>query len=66
MGQKTTKPIEHLYVAVEDRLRSMRSLSPIRTGQCLLEGIELVQTVRRGNVRYPTKVIQARCMHPYG
>lgn len=51
----TTKPIERSHVAVKDCLRSMRSLSSIHTGQCLLEGIELAQTVRRGNVRLPDR-----------
>ncbi len=49
----TTKPVERSHVPVKDRIRSMRSLGSVKTGQCLLEGIELAQAVRRGDVRPP-------------
>ena len=47
----TTKPIERSHVPVKDRLRSMRGLGSVETGQRLLEGIELAQAVQRGDVR---------------
>ncbi len=49
----TTKPIERSHVPVKDRLRAMRSLGSVLTGQRLLEGIELAQAVQRGDVRPP-------------
>jgi IS6 family transposase len=49
----TTKPIERSHVPVKDRVRSMRSLGSVETGQRLVEGIELAQAVRRGDVRPP-------------
>ena len=51
----TTKPIERSYVPIKDRLRSMRSLGSVPTGQQLLEGIELAQAVQRGDVRVPNR-----------
>ena len=47
----TTKPIERSHVPIKDRLRSMRGLGSVETGQRLLEGIELAQAVQRGDVR---------------
>ncbi len=49
----TTKPVERSHVPVKDRLRSMRSLGSCCSGQRLLEGVELAQAVRRGDVRPP-------------
>jgi hypothetical protein len=49
----TTKPIERAHVPIKDRLRSMRGLGSVETGQLLLEGIELAQAVQRGDVRPP-------------
>jgi len=49
----TTKPIERSHVPIKDRLRSMRGLGSVETGQRLLEGIELAQAVQRGDVRPP-------------
>ena len=49
----TTKPIERSHVPIKDRLRSMRSLDFIETGQHLLEGAELAQAMRRGDIRPP-------------
>jgi len=49
----TTKPIERSHVFIKDRLRPMRGLGSVGTGQRLLEGIELAQAVRRGDVRPP-------------
>jgi len=49
----TTKPIERSHVPIKDRVRPMRSLGSVPTGQHLLEGIELAQAVQRGDVRLP-------------
>ena len=49
----TTKPIERSHVLVKDRVRPMRSLGSVETGQRLLEGVELTQAVQRGDVRLP-------------
>jgi transposase-like protein len=49
----TTKPVERSHVPIKDRLRSMRSLGSFCSGQRLLEGVELAQAVRRGDVRLP-------------
>ncbi len=49
----TTKPVERSHVPVKDRLRAMRSLGSVPTGQHLLEGIELAQAVQCGDVRVP-------------
>ena len=51
----TTKPIERSHAPVEDRLRPMRSFGSVRSGQRLLEGVELAQAVRRGDVRPPDR-----------
>ncbi len=49
----TTKPVERSHVPIKDRTRPMRGLGSIETGQRLLEGVELAQAVRRGDVRPP-------------
>ncbi len=49
----TTKPIERSHIVIKDRVRPMRSLGSIATGQHLLEGVELAQAVKRGDVRSP-------------
>ena len=49
----TTKPVERSHVPIKDRTRPMRGLSSVATGQRVLEGIELAQAVRRGDVRPP-------------
>ena len=51
----TTKPIERSHVPTKDRTRPMRSLGSIETGQRLLEGIELAQAVRRGDIYPPDR-----------
>ncbi len=51
----TTKPIERSHVPVKDRVRAMRSLGSVLTGQQLLEGIELAQAVQRGDVSLPDR-----------
>ncbi len=51
----TTKPVERAHVPIKDRLRSMRALGSVTTGQHLLEGIELAQAVQRGDVRVPNR-----------
>jgi transposase-like protein len=49
----TTKPIERSHVLVKDRVRPMRSLGSVETGQRLLEGIELAQAVQRADICLP-------------
>ncbi len=51
----TTKPIERSHVPVKDRVRAMRSLGSVPTGQRLLEGVELAQAVQRGDIRLPDR-----------
>ncbi|HSH77345.1 MAG TPA: IS6 family transposase [Herpetosiphonaceae bacterium] len=51
-----TKPIERSHVPTKDRLRPMRGLQSIRTGQRTIEGVELVRAVRRGHVTPPGAV----------
>jgi transposase, IS6 family len=45
---ETTKPIERSHVPVKDRLRPMRGLQSVRTGQCVIEAVEAMQALRRG------------------
>ncbi len=47
---ETTKPVERSHVPIKDRLRPMRGLQSVTTGQRLLEGIEAVQAIRRGDL----------------
>lgn len=49
----TTQRIERSHVAIKDRVRPMRGLGSVLTGQHLLEGIELAQAVKRGDVHLP-------------
>ena len=51
----TAKPIERSHVSVKDRLWSTRSLGSVRTGQRLLEGVELAQAAQRGDVCPPDR-----------
>ncbi len=51
-----TKPIERSHVPTKDRLRPMRGLQSIRTGQRAIEGIELARAVQRGYVIAPDAV----------
>jgi transposase-like protein len=55
----TTKPVERSHVPIQDRVRPMRGLQSIATGQRLLEGVEAAQAVRRGDVHLPS-VLPAR------
>ncbi len=48
-----TTPIERSHVPMKDRLRAMRGLQSIRTGQRVAEGVELARAVRRGHVAAP-------------
>jgi len=48
-----TTPIERSHVPMKDRLRSMRGLQSIRTGQRVAEGVERARAVRRGHVAAP-------------
>ncbi len=49
----TTKPIERSHVPIKDRVRPMRSLGSVTTGQHLLEGVEVAQAVWRGDICPP-------------
>lgn len=49
----TTKPVERSHVPIKDRVRPMRSLGSVETGQHLLEGVEVAQAVWRGDIRPP-------------
>jgi transposase, IS6 family len=51
---ETTKAVERSHVPVKDRLRPMRGLHSLATGQRLLEGIELAHALRRGDIRVGT------------
>jgi len=51
-----TKPIERSHVPTKDRLRPMRGLQSVRTGQRVIEGVELAQAVRRDHVTAPDTV----------
>ena len=48
---QTTKAIERSHLPIKERLRPMRGLHSIATGQRLLEGIEITQAIRRGELR---------------
>jgi transposase-like protein len=52
---ETTKAIERSHVPIKDRLRPMRGLHSIASGQRLLEGIEFAQAIRRGHVLATTE-----------
>ena len=45
---ETTKAIERAHVPIKDRLRPMRGLQSVRTGQCIIETVEAMQALRRG------------------
>ena len=47
---QTTKAIERSHLPIKERLRPMRGLHSIATGQRLLEGIEITQAIRRGEL----------------
>ncbi len=48
-----TKAIERSHLPTKDRLRPMRGLQSIRTGQRAIEGIELMRAVHCGHVSLP-------------
>ena len=48
-----TKPIARSHIPTQDRLRPLRGLQSIRTGQRIVEGIELARAVRWGHVAAP-------------
>jgi IS6 family transposase len=47
---ETTKAVERSHVPIRDRLRPMRGVQSVATGQRLLEGIEVAQAIRRGHI----------------
>jgi IS6 family transposase len=49
----TTKPIERSHAPVKDRLRAMRGLQSVTTGQRVLDAVEVMQAIRRGDWRHP-------------
>ena len=55
---ETTKAVERSHVPVKDRLRPMRGLHSIASGQRLLEGSELAHAIRRGHI--PATTVQGR------
>ena len=50
-GHATTQPIERSHVPVKDRVRPMRGLQSIATGQWLMEGMAVAQAIHRGHMR---------------
>ncbi len=58
-----TKPIERSHVPTKDRLRPMRGLQSIRTGQRIVEGVELARAVQRGDVAEPDAPHAAESPH---
>jgi IS6 family transposase len=48
-----TKTIERSHIPTKDRLRPMRGLQSIRTGQRAIEGVELARSVHRGHIAMP-------------
>jgi len=63
---ETTKAVERSHVPVKDRLRPMRGLQSVATGQRLLEGVELAHAIRRGQIRpdqQPAASPTSRCPH---
>ena len=50
---ETTKPIERSHAPVKDRLRAMRGLQSVATGQRVLDTVEVMQAIRRGDWRSP-------------
>ena len=51
-GYPTTQPIERSHVPIKDRVRPMRGVQSIATGQRLVEGVTLAQAIRRGDVAW--------------
>ena len=49
-GYPTTQPIERSHVPIKDRVRPMRGVQSITTGQRLVEGVTLAHAIRRGDV----------------
>ena len=63
---ETTKAVERSHVPVKDRLRPMRGLQSLATGQRLLEGIEFAHALRRGDIRVGAAPGPSqRCRRPY-
>jgi hypothetical protein len=52
-GGETPQPVERSHGPVPDRLRPMRGLPSIATGQQLLEGLALAPAARRGSITRP-------------
>jgi transposase-like protein len=54
VGGLTTKPVERSHVPIKDRVRPMRGLQGLMSGQRALDGIEAAQAIRRGDVHRPS------------
>jgi IS6 family transposase len=48
-----TEPVERSHLPTKDRLRPMRGLQSMRTGQRTVEGVELARAVRLGHFALP-------------
>ena len=50
---ETTTPVERSPAPIKDRLRAMRGLQSVATGQRVLDTVEVMQASRRGDWRSP-------------
>src|SRR5688500_13957116 len=50
---ETIKPVERSHAPIKDRLRAMRGLQSVATGQRVLDAVEAMQAIRRGDWRRP-------------
>ena len=58
---ETTRVIERSHAPVKDRLRVMRGLHSVATGQRVLEAVEAAPAVRRGDLRHtPLETVPPR------
>jgi transposase-like protein len=62
-GHPTTQPVERSHVPVKDRLRPMRGLHSIATGQRLAEGLTLARAIRRGDVVMSEEAMPPASLH---
>jgi transposase-like protein len=57
---ETTKPVERSHAPIKDRLRAMRGLRSVATGQRVLEAVEAAQAVHRGDLLRRPRAAPAR------
>jgi putative transposase len=62
-GHATTRPIERSHVPVKGRLRPMRGLQGVATGQRLAEGLTLARAIRRGDVALGGEALPPASLH---